>query len=301
MKIFIVFELLDQPTGGGNQFLKTLKKQFALQNVLADSPDNADVFLFNSHHFLKNVASLKKSFPKAKFIHRIDGPMRLYNDLSDARDQQVYFANELFADGTVYQSEWSKNKNLEMGLEPKTLHTVIQNCADESIFFPCKQAKTTKKKIRLFSSSWSDHEKKGFAFYDFLDKNLDFEKYDYFFAGRSPITFNNIKNIGPLDSNSLANELRKSDVFVTASQNDPCSNSLIEAMTCGLKCLALNSGGHPEIVRNQNLLFENEVDFLKLLNNISNKKNTASPSLNNTAYVAEKYFNFFKTAYVNQG
>ena len=80
----------------------------------------------------------KKSFPKAKFIHRIDGPMRLYNDLSDPRDQQVYFANETFADATIYQSEWSKDKNLEMGLQPNALNATIQNCADDKIFFPKK-------------------------------------------------------------------------------------------------------------------------------------------------------------------
>ena len=46
MKIFIAFELLDQPTGGGNQFLKMLKKQFGLEGALANSPDSADIFLF---------------------------------------------------------------------------------------------------------------------------------------------------------------------------------------------------------------------------------------------------------------
>ncbi len=293
MKVFVIYESINEPTGGGNQFLKMLKKEFARQGVSGDAPEESDILLFNSHHFLDKVHSYKKSFPNKKFVHRIDGPMRLYNDLSDARDQQVYFANETFADATVYQSEWSKNKNLEMGLQPKLSHAVIQNCADNSIFFPCKQIKTIRKKIRLFSSSWSNHEKKGFAFYNFLDKNLDFGKYEYFFAGRSPIAFNNIKSLGPLDSNSLANELRKSDIFVTASQNDPCSNSLIEAMACGLKCLALNSGGHPEIVRDENLLFENEVDFLKILNNISNKEIIASPRPNKPGYVAGKYFDFF--------
>ena len=34
MKIFIAFELLDQPTGGGNQFLKMLKKFYLRQDQL---------------------------------------------------------------------------------------------------------------------------------------------------------------------------------------------------------------------------------------------------------------------------
>ena len=46
MKIFIVFEILNQPTGGGNQFLKMLKKQFDSMNLLTSEPSEADIFLF---------------------------------------------------------------------------------------------------------------------------------------------------------------------------------------------------------------------------------------------------------------
>tara|TARA_Y100000034_G_scaffold76970_1_gene92446 strand:+ start:2388 stop:3284 length:897 start_codon:yes stop_codon:yes gene_type:complete len=291
MKIFIVFEPINEPTGGGNQFLKMLKKEFARQGVSGDAPEQSDILLFNSHHFLDKVYSYKKSFPNKKFVHRIDGPMRLYNDLSDARDQQVYFANEVFADATIYQSEWSKNKNLEMGLEPNKIRTTIQNCADDSIFFPPQKPNPKGKKTRLFSSSWSSHPKKGFDFYQYLDENLDFEKYEYFFAGRSPIKFENINDLGPLNSAELAEELRRSDIFITSSQNDPCSNSLIEAQSCGLICLALNSGGHPEIIKEKDLLFENELDFLKILTSLDTKP--APTEIRKPKKVAEEYLRFF--------
>ena len=294
MKIFIVFEILNQPTGGGNQFLKMLKKQFDSMNLLTSEPSEADIFLFNSHHFLQNVASYKKSFPKAKFIHRIDGPMRLYNDLSDPRDQQVYFANETFADATIYQSEWSKDKNLEMGLQPNALNATIQNCADDKIFFPEKNKNNKPEKTILFSSSWSDHPKKGFSYYEYLDRNLDFEKYEYYFAGRSPINFKNIKNLGPLDSKDLADLLRKSHVFITASQNDPCSNSLIEAVSCGLQCLALNSGGHKEIVTNESSLFSDEKDLLNKLNNLT-INNDIEIKIRQPKDVAMEYVSFFNS------
>lgn len=292
MKVFIVFEMLDEPTGGGNQFLKMLKKEFRSKSALTEKSEDANIFLFNSHHFLKNVSSYKKSFPKAKFVHRIDGPMRLYNDSSDARDQQVYFANETFADATVYQSDWSKNKNLEMGLDINKDHTTIQNCADSSIFFPPQKPRPKREKIRLFSSSWSNHPKKGFDFYSYLDQNLNFNKYEYFFAGRSPVDFKNIKNLGPLKSEDLADKLRQSDIFITASQNDPCSNSLIEAASCGLTCIALNSGGHPEIVKNSRLLFENELDFFNILEESRDRLTDLKTTTNKPKDVAEKYLNF---------
>ena len=294
MKVFVIYESINEPTGGGNQFLKMLKKEFARQGVSGDAPEESDILLFNSHHFLDKVHSYKKSFPNKKFVHRIDGPMRLYNDLSDARDQQVYFANETFADATVYQSEWSKNKNLEMGLEINKDYTIIQNCADNSIFFPPQKPRPRREKIRLFSSSWSNHPKKGFDFYSYLDQNLDFDKYEYSFAGRSPINFKNIKNLGPLKSEDLADKLRRSDIFVTASQNDPCSNSLIEALSCGLTCIALNSGGHPEIAKNNRLLFENKLDFFNILEEACDRLTDLKIITNKPKDVAEKYLNFFK-------
>ena len=293
MKIFVIYESIDEPTGGGNQFLKMLKKQFAEQGVLGDTAEQSDILLFNSHHFLDKVYSYKKSFANKKFVHRIDGPMRLYNDLSDPRDQQVYFANENFADATIYQSQWSMDKNLEMGLELNKVNTVIQNCADDKIFFPKKRDKISEKnKIRIFSSSWSDHLKKGFNFYKYLDENLDFNSYDYFFAGRSPINFNNINNLGALDSKELSQELRLSDVFVTASQNDPCSNSLIEGISSGLICLALNSGGHPEIVQNKELLFNDETEFFEILKSIGD--HTKKTTIRKPNLVASEYIKFFK-------
>ena len=185
------------------------------------------------------------------------------------------------------------DKNLEMGLELNKVNTVIQNCADDKIFFPKKRDKISEKnKIRIFSSSWSDHLKKGFNFYKYLDENLDFNSYDYFFAGRSPINFNNINNLGALNSKELSQELRLSDVFVTASQNDPCSNSLIEGVSSGLICLALNSGGHPEIVQNKELLFNDETEFFEILKSIGD--HTKKTPIRKPNLVASEYIKFFK-------
>jgi glycosyltransferase involved in cell wall biosynthesis len=54
----------------------------------------------------------------------------------------------------------------------------------------------------------------------------------------------------------MAELFRKHDIYVTASKNDPCSNSLIEALTCGLPAIYLHSGGHPEIVKQAGAGFE---------------------------------------------
>jgi len=42
--------------------------------------------------------------------------------------------------------------------------------------------------------------------------------------------------------------LKRHDIYVTASQNDPCSNALVEALSCGLPAVYFRDGGHPELV-----------------------------------------------------
>jgi glycosyltransferase involved in cell wall biosynthesis len=69
------------------------------------------------------------------------------------------------------------------------------------------------------------------------------------FIGNSPVRFQNVRTVAPLDSRALAEELRQHDVYVTASRFDPCSNSLLEALHCGLPALAIRHGGHPDLIK----------------------------------------------------
>ncbi|MBW1768738.1 MAG: hypothetical protein JRJ65_17035 [Deltaproteobacteria bacterium] len=134
MKVHILFQPATSPTGGGNQFLRTLDNIFTLNMVRADCVADADVVLFNSHHFMLQVATEKRRFPKKIFVHRIDGPMRLYNARTDKRDYIVNTAAATISDGTIFQSEWSRSENYRLGLYKNTSDTVIYNAVDPDIF-----------------------------------------------------------------------------------------------------------------------------------------------------------------------
>ena len=54
--------------------------------------------------------------------------------------------------------------------------------------------------------------------------------------------------LGPIATEPLAAELRRSDVYLAPSRNDPCSNALLEALASGLPAVYRKSGGHPELV-----------------------------------------------------
>ncbi len=49
----------------------------------------------------------------------------------------------------------------------------------------------------------------------------------------------------------VQSHLRAADIFVLPSRGEALSNSLLEAMACGLPCIATDVGGTPEVIRNE--------------------------------------------------
>ena len=102
--------------------------------------------------------------------------------------------------------------------------------------------------MRVIASNWSDNPNKGGDVLAWLDRNLDHERYELTFAGRTDEIFEHVKVLGPIATEPLAAELRRSDVYLAPSRNDPCSNALVEALASGLPAVFRRSGGHPELV-----------------------------------------------------
>lgn len=265
MKVHFIFQFKQGPAGGGNNFLKNLKQQFIADNLYADDPAQADYFLFNSHHFIDDVIKYKKLYPEKTFIHRIDGPMKLYNNNKDTRDDSVNLANKYFADATIFQSLYSKESNTCTKAVDKTCVTIIPNAANAAVFGFENIKINPQQKIKLISSSWSTNVKKGFDTYKYLDETLDFNKFEYHFIGNSPYEFKNIKSFPAQDAKELATSLQNSHIYITASLNDSCSNSLIEAASTGLPVLAIDSGGNPELIHHKGLTFNHNNEIKEKL------------------------------------
>ena len=295
MKINILFEIKEGPWGGGNQFLKSLKKKLVFRGVYEDDIEKTDVVLFNSFQDMDKVVSLKKKYQEKIFVHRVDGPISMVRGRDRIIDTIIFKLNDAVADTTIFQSKWSKIKSEELGIKPNRFETIIYNAPDESIFFK-KTNGLNIGKIKLVASSWSDNMKKGFAYYQFLDETLDFQKYEMTFIGRSPIKFKNIKMTGPLSSTEVAKVYRESDIYITATKDEPCSNALIEAISSGLPAVYLNSGGNSELVSKGGEAFENKEEIqgkiIKIINNYDNYvKDLPIFEMNKTAGY---YADFFK-------
>jgi glycosyltransferase involved in cell wall biosynthesis len=224
-------------------------------------------------------------------VHRVDGPISAYRGWDNGTDQRIWQINHELADATIFQSHYSLQKHLELGLEMRN-PCVIMNAVDGDIFHPHGHiAFERQRKIRLVSTSWSDNPNKGAATYQWIEDHLDWERFDYTFVGRSPIRFQRIHMREPLSSTELAAVLRQHDIFITASVNDPCSNSLIEALACGLPVLYLHSGGHPEIVGQAGLGFSSAEEIPTLLDQLVDEyeQRQAQINLPTMEEVAERY------------
>lgn len=300
MKINIYFKLKNGAWGGGNQFLKAIREYLISINVYEEDYTKADVILFNSHQYLDDILKIKLKYPNKIFLHRIDGPMVHYRGGSDRIDLFLFIINNVLADGTIFQSNYSKNACFDLGLKNNTYETTIINAPNSKIFnFKDRTIFDKNKKIKLIATSWSSNIRKGFEVYKWLDENLDFTKYEMKFIGNSPVKFTNLKHIEPLASENLSNELKNSDIFITASQKDPCSNSLIEAIHSGLPTIVLNDGGHPEIISNAGLTFNKPEEIPQLLHNIVDNYEdyVCNIDLPNIDDVGKLYFNFCEKIY----
>lgn len=297
--IHILYQFKSGPWGGGNQFLKALRQALIKQNCYVEMAEDADVILFNSHHFgedlenLRFLIDLKKSREDLRLIHRLDGPVSLIRGGSKLVDKLIFDVNSKLADGTVFQTDWSRKKSAEIGLETKHVSATIINAPDEKLFYP-NQKQNKNKKIKVINSAWAANDRKGLDILRYLDSQLDFSRFEMTFVGNVETQFQNITILPPQDSATLAKTLRAHDIFIAPSINDPCSNALCEALHCGLPALVRNSGGHPELMGNGGLTFNNENDVLEKLEQLALSHDKYSNQINMLTIhdIAEQYISF---------
>ncbi len=117
--------------------------------------------------------------------------------------------------------------------------------------------------------------------------------------GRTKAEFKSAKLIDPVPSEELAKILKQHDVYIASSEDDPCSNALIEALNCGLPALFLQSGGHPEIVKDGGVGFIGTGDLINALEEISNnytlyQNKIIMPTIEETARLYLRVFDIYE-------
>ena len=285
MKISIGSKIINGPFGGGNEFLKNLinfldKEGHTVINHLKDK--DIDIILltnplitsetstFNNYDiefylkFYNNQALVFQRFNECderKGTNNINSKLNKFNQVVDIN---------------LFVSDWLKNVFNEFELSKKKSY-VVMGGPNKDIFNNKNKTYWNKEsKLKLVTHHWSDNLKKGYLEYKQLDNFLNFENYnnlfEFTFIGNKPkdIQFKNINVLEPLEGKMLANELKKHDIYITASENEPSGNHHMEGALCGLPILYKDSGATTEYCKDFGISYEIE-SFLESLDSI--KKN----------------------------
>ena len=278
MKIFFNRVPRNEPYGGGNQFLVKMVEKLQKEGhsvVFYLEPEIDIIFIMDPRpgdigYSAEHIAAYKHRFTDTKVIHRINEcDKRKGTDFIDS----MLIKTSGLADRVVFISQWLSDYFHDIGFEGNS--SVVYNGCDKESFQPSENKSVNYKKLKLVTHHWSDNWMKGFDLYTEIDKYIDENNvdFDFTYIGRYCKEYNpkatNI--ISPLHGKSLAEELRKYDVYVTASRWEPCGMHHIEGAAAGLPIIYHeDTGGIVELCKNHGLSYRTFQEFLDAVENIKN-------------------------------
>ncbi len=271
MKISIGTNIKDGPWGGGNLFAINLANYLkneghTIINNLMD--DDIDIILLTeprktsessafTHIDVNNY--LKYVNNQALVVHRI-------NECDERKDTD--FVNKYLidvnksADFTVFVSTWLMELFEKQGLNTLNKKVILAGANEKifnhSDFTPWNSAE----KLKIVTHHWGANWNKGFDVYQKIDNMLSEkywnEKIEFTYIGNVPkdFLFKNSNKVDPLSGLELANKIKQSHIYITASINEPSGNHHIEAAQCSLPIMYINSGGIPEYCKDFGIMFD---------------------------------------------
>jgi len=151
-------------------------------------------------------------------------------------------------------------KKLARRTAPELSMPVIPNGVNTAYFFPLKK-KTHSKSLQIISTGRLI-SRKGYA--DLIQALQGVKGITLTLAGHGnlrkqlerqaaglsvPCQFT-----GPVDRDAVRNLLQSNDLFVLPSLNEGMSNSILEAMACGLPIIATDTGGSAELITDNGII-----------------------------------------------
>jgi hypothetical protein len=306
MKIMFNRKIVEGPWGGGNFFIKEMDVFLRQKghDVCFDFEDNIDIIFMvdpkevghDRGYSIDDIIDYGSKYPDTEIIHRINEcDQRKGTDFMDS----LLLESNAIADHTVFISEWLANYFINLGFDRE--YDVVYNGCNLSNFYPkdvvCGRSYNSP--IRLVTHHWSDNWMKGFDIYNELDK-LDRDDIEFTYVGRYNNRYHpkNTKLISPLHGGQLGEELRKHDVYVTASRFEPCGMHHIEGSASGLPVLYhRDGGGINELCKNHGVEFYDIDSFMEgldvIMQNYEEFVSRIDLSYLSSNRMCEEYLNVF--------
>jgi hypothetical protein len=204
---------------------------------------------------INDIIRYKQLYPSVRILHRI-------NECDKRKGthgvDELLMRSNLIADETVFISQWLKQYFQAIGYNKRS-HVIMNGC-NRNVFYNVKDKKLDpQKRLKIVTHHWSDNYNKGFDAYITLDEKSDpysglqFTYIGRYWNGYQPFY---TKVIPPLYGKELGDELRKHDVYITASRFEPAGMHHIEGASCGLPVLYHSDGGGiVEVCKNHGIEF----------------------------------------------
>jgi len=284
MKFSIGTNIKEGPWGGGNLFAINLKNHLesnghTIINHLLD--DDIDIILITEPRRTSESSAFTHIEVK-RYLTYVNSKTIVFHRINECDERKgTNFVNKYLiqankiADYTIFVSTWLKNLYEDQEIT-KNNNKVILAGADSQIFNRDELIQwNPKNKLKIVTHHWGANWKKGFDIYSKLDNLLDSEewsnKFEFTYIGNLPknFAFRNVKVVAPLSGNELASEIKKNNVYITGSLNEPSGNHHIEGAQCGLPLMYVDSGGVTEYCKDFGLSItvDNlEVKILEIIN-----------------------------------
>ncbi len=282
MKIALGSKYLDGPYGGGNLFIKNIRNLLTSEGheIVYDLlDDDIDIILLtnpliDSEH---STFSHLDIIYYQKFVNPNSISIQRINECDERKNtknvnKQIIKSNSEM-DYTIFVSSWLKNLYKDQGMDVSHSKVILSG-SDNNFFNRNLYSKWDRnEKIKLVTHHWSNNWMKGFKTYLAIDKILDKDEWnkriEFTYIGNIPkdLSFKNTTIIEPLGEKELANELKKHNLYITGSINEPSGNHHIEAAQCGLPILYINSGGVTEYCKDYGIEF-NDFNLEEKINEI---------------------------------
>ncbi|HZT15320.1 MAG TPA: glycosyltransferase [Gaiellaceae bacterium] len=294
-ELSLFHEFRPPPAGGGNQTLRAVVGEMRRRGVRVElqtvSPSSRAV-LFNSFNFdFERLRLLARRRDGVRMVHRVGAVTTLYRGFDDGTDTRVARINAELAHATIAISHATIDMYRSIGIELVAPRVIYNGCDDRIFNADRRVAFSRNRRIRVISTSWSDNPNKGAGVFRWLEDRLDPSRYELTFVGNAGVAFDRATHIPPVGSAELADLLRAHDVYFTATANDAYSNSLVEALSCGLPAIYLDSGGSREAVKDAGFGFTDREEVPELLDRLVDEyeERRAAISLPSLAEVTDDY------------
>jgi|GEM_PF-1398181 len=309
----------NRANAGPSNFMNNLKSSLEIKNI---SKTSFFINPFTSCNIYSN--QIRNPWMKPYFF-RVDG---VGFDISKTEEETKILNNTLKdgiknSRGVIYQSEFSKKlAEKTLGYKPEK-STIIINGTNQKIFN--KEGDNLRDQLNISKNSlvfvtsakWRPRKRLQDTIDSFNKFKEQFEGDTYLIViGYKNIDSNNIIYIPHIENSEIPKYLRTADIYLFLGWVDPCPNSVVEAISCGLPVICTNVGGTKEIVEltNSGIVVNTDPEYnysfvnlntppkvdinlivkamLKMSSNINKYKEHLDTSKIDINYVSTKYYEF---------